>query len=284
MKKFLKCFLILFIPILLTGCDNDDESLNNGGNESEPEVELKLSIDDKNPHWVEDTDVEFDILSGNGGYEVTVENEDIAKASVKETKVSVNFICNGYTKLTVTDTTKRSVQLSFSVYNPTLIPNNYTVFSEKGTTTTIEDLSFFGSGSGYRVESVKGTSARLKIEGKMLTIEALDHGNTYCDVIDGRGTKMPFTAIVVAVYELASENLNVIMKKDQRASISCVWGEGWQIILSHELCKASIIPASKPDGHDTLQIDSYPDKSGNCTITLKNKEGKTAQVYVSVER
>jgi len=283
MKQALRNFLLFFVlSALFVCCGSDDDDNITDDDDNKPESELKLSIDNKGFQWIEDVDLEFDILSGNGGYTVTVENEEIAKATIEDTTVYVNFICNGYTKITISDATERSIELSFSVYNPTLIPHSYIFFMEKGKTAYLEDLSLFGSGSGYKIENVKGVSANLSIEDNKLTLEAVEHGNTYCDIVDGRGTKMPFEAIVVAIHELTTNTLNITMKKDQRSSIKCMWGKGWQITSSGSLCESVMIKSQKPDGYDILQVDSSADIIGDEMISLKDKDGNIAVVNISI--
>jgi hypothetical protein len=278
MEKYLKSLLILCLSVSFTACGSDDDATEIPA----PEYDLKLSIDHNKIHWIKDIDFDFDILSGNGSYTAVIADEDIARVSVEDSIVHINFIRNGYTKLTVTDVTGRSIELSFSVYNPTLVSSNYTVFMEKGQVTSIGDLSFFGSGTGYKVDNMKGGSVMLVISETELVIAANNFGNTYCDIVDSRGTKMPLTVIVVAIHELTSNVLNITMNSDQRASIKCLWGKGWKITSESPFCKSVILTSQKADGYDILQLDSAPDMFGSGTILLMDKDGNIAQVNITI--
>ncbi len=277
MKTILKFTFIFCLTSLFISCDSEKSE-----EFEEPEIikDITLSLKDAF-NWFDEIDVEFDILSGNGGYITTSSDEKMAKVRVEDNKVIVNFLKNGSITVTIEDSKGKTAKTILNVNNSSLAGQNYTLFIEKGSTTTIDDVAF-GAG-GYKIENIRGSSVKLLLDGDNIIVEAMEHGNTYSDLVDKRGSSMNFNIFVVAIHKLTKNNLEINMIKDQRASIICKWGQGWKITSSPFLCDVVVIPSTKPYDYDTVQIDSHPNAWGNEVIHLKDKDGNLAQIVVNIK-
>ncbi|GAB6119196.1 hypothetical protein [Dysgonomonas termitidis] len=279
MKAIFNISFILIISTLFFSCSSEDTSEFEVP--EKPFNTLTLSINQNKIHSVEDVDVEFEILSGNGEYAVTSSDEKIAKSRIEGNKVIVNFISNGFVELDITDSREQTAKVRMSIYSKSLIPSSHTLITEKGSIYTIDDLSF-GVGD-YSLEDIKGTSAEVLIENDILKIKALDHGNTYCKIADKRGTVMDFEVMVAAMANLTSDRLDIEMKRDQRTSVLCLWGKDWKITSPSEACDAVIISNAKPQNVDILQIDTKSDIWGSTSIQLQDKDNNFATVNINIK-
>jgi translation elongation factor EF-1beta len=61
---------------------------------------------------------EFDIHFGNGGYEVSVDNENIVTADVEKSTVKLQPVAKGKTTITITDSAQEKLQFTVHVVEP----------------------------------------------------------------------------------------------------------------------------------------------------------------------
>jgi len=277
MNKWLqRLFSICVFPVLFLNCSSDDVS-------EEPVQavhDLRLSVDN-NLLSVYSTDTVFQILEGNGEYIAQVSDEKIAKVAVDDTTVYVSFISNGWVDITVTDVKGKTASTSMNVYNESLVPTNSIVILMKDSTYVFDFLSF-GAG-GYKFENIEGDCVELSLKDDKIVAKALSYGKIYFDIVDKRGSRSESEVWVVAFYELTADRLDINMISDQRTSIKTLYGKNWAVeSFNKDLCDVTIIPVGPTNPTDIIQIDTYADRIGYCTILLKDDEGNKATVTVSV--
>lgn len=280
-----KLFFFTLICFFIS-CGSDNVFDRGGDEDIEPTKELKLSLDNKKGTiYFEEVETEFDILDGNGDYTVISSDENIAKARVEGTKVYVDFI-GYYTSVTITVTDKREQQKSISMlsHSESLVSPNHTLLTEKGKT-YIDKYINFGAG-GYTIELIKGNSAEATVnENDEIVVEALKYGTTYFKITDKRGTTATYNVIVIAQYNLESENIIIPTTRDQILYIRLLYGKNWNIIDSSKsfFGIVSVHGANEFTEYESLQIDTPKDIVGQGSVTIKNDEGQIATINVKVE-
>lgn len=267
---------------MLAGCSKKDDLI------AEPEAvkkELSLSVKPGNI-YTSNIDFEFEILDGNGGYTVSVSNEEDARATVEGNIVKVNLLKNT-ASITVTDKDDQSASVVINSSAKSLTPTEYGIFIDNGTSYTMKDISF-GEG-GYTIEKIKGTSAEVVVTGNdELRVSAVKPGNSYYKIVDKRGTKAKFEVYVTTAYDFSSKTLEINAINDQIISIIIKQGVGdWKIIgdqTSPIFKKLTMISKGDKDKkYDILNIaTSENEAKGIITIPLQDKAGNTAYVTVNV--
>lgn len=138
-------------------------------------------------------DLEFDILSGNGEYEITISDEGAATATIEGNKVTIDLLKRDVS-LAVSDKSNQSVSLILMSSAKELIPNSYTLLLPKDKTHTL-DIGF-GVGE-YEIETIKGSSASTIVtEDGYIKVTANTVGNSYFMITDKRGSTAPLTVLV----------------------------------------------------------------------------------------
>ncbi|WP_195532090.1 pilus assembly protein N-terminal domain-containing protein [Bacteroides finegoldii] len=169
---------LLSSVILALGCSEDVPSY------SELTVdknEVFIEADGNNPI------VEVNIVQGNGNYRLTVDNEDIATATLEGDKVVINGLKNGQTFVTLVDWTNHSTVITIKVkehFNLTLSETE--VIMLKGGEPI--EISIINGNGGYQVasESENIVTAELNESGKIL-LTAIETGVTNVTVTDADG-------------------------------------------------------------------------------------------------
>lgn len=169
---------LLSSAILALGCSEDVPSY------SELTVdknEVFIEADGNNPI------VEVNIVQGNGNYRLTVDNEDIATATIAGDKVVINGLKNGQTFVTLMDWTNHSTVITIKVkehFNLTLSETE--VIMLKGGEPI--EISIINGNGGYQVASGNEAvvTAELNESGKIL-LTAIETGVTNVTVTDADG-------------------------------------------------------------------------------------------------
>ncbi len=278
-----KAILLLALTFLFGACNKD--------NSIDPEIDiddtgqvLKLSVAG---HVTTDKyDFEFDILSGNGEYEITISDESAAKATIEGNKVTVHLLRRDVS-LTVSDKSDQSVSLIIMSSAKELIPNSYTLLLPKDKSHTM-DIGF-GVG-GYEIETIKGSSATAIVTADDdIQVTANTIGNIYFMITDKRGSTAPLTVLVPSYYDLGYENLKITTSNDERVNIIIKRSEGdWSFVnkpSSPLIIDATILSKANFEmKNDVLQFDTHKDDmKGSTTIYLKDSLGNRASVTVEVK-
>lgn len=280
MKKVL---ILLLITSVFAACSSQDDLI------AEPEAVIKeLSLSIKPGHiYTSNIDFEFEILDGNGGYTVSVSDDEDARATVEGNKVKVNLLKNT-ASITVTDKDNQSASVVINSSAKSLTPSAYGIFIDNGTSYTMKDINF-GEG-GYTIEKIKGTSAEvIVVENDGLKVNALKPGNSYYKIVDKRGAKAKFEVYVTTAYDFYGRTLEITAINDQIISVIIKQGAGeWKIVgeQSSPIFKklTMIAKGDKDKKYDILNIATSENESkGIFTIPLQDKAGNKAYVTVNVK-
>jgi len=275
-----KTLLFLILVFLFTACSSEDEW--NPANETEGDVkELKLSV--SGDISIDGVEYEFDILDGNGGYTLDVD-EEFAKVTITGTKVKVDLLTSAV-NIIITDQKGKNAMVSIFTTAESLVPKNYGLFMRADSIYTMKDIDF-GAGE-YTLQKIKGTSAEAVItENDHVKVTALKPGKTYYKIKDKRGSVASFEIIITDNYDYTGNNLVINTTHDQVINVIFKSGTGWKIMgdPSSPLTERIVLHArGNVDGYDTLQIDtSDDDNKGTVMILLMDDAGNYATVTVHV--
>jgi len=274
-----KALLLLMIGCIITACSTDD-ILDN-----EDDVkELRISA----PNYVttDKLDYDFEIIDGNGDYEISADKEDAIKVTMVGNKVTVHLLTR-HSYVTVSDKSDQSVSFTIESTAKELVPTANTLLLPKDKTYTMKIK--FGVG-GYQIETLEGTSAQAVVtQDDFIKVTAINIGNTYFKIKDRRGTASPFTVVVPSYYDLKDENLQITAINDQRVSITIKTSKtDWtfeQMPTSSLLKDAGLISKGSYEGeYDILQFDTNKeDLKGSTIIYLKDSLGNRASVTVEIK-
>lgn len=274
---------------MFLSCSSDDELSPEQlpGQTEVPEQTEKLTLSVGHVVNTEEIDVEFDILSGNGEYVASVANEDEAKVSIQQNRVKVNLLRNN-AGITITDKKNQSVSLRINSSAKSLVPANYSVIIENGDTYTMKNVTF-GAG-GYTLQKISGTSADARVlENGAINIKSLEPGNSYYKITDKRGTTAVFEVLVTSSFFLESNQLDVKVVNDQKASVWLKLGEGdWRIVESTSSpAIEKVVVIEKGDIDKKFDILSITTSKGSvkgiASIRLQDRAGNYAFVTVHVQ-
>ncbi len=276
-----KALLLLMIGCIFTACSTDD--IVDSEIDSEDDVkELRISA----PNFVttDKLDYDFEIVDGNGDYEISAKEEDAIKVTIVGNKVTVHLL-NRHSYVTVSDKSDQSVSFTIESTAKELVPTANTLLLPKDSTYTMNIE--FGVG-GYQIETLQGTSAGAVVtQDDFIKVTANKIGNTYIKIKDRRGSTSPLTVIVPSFYDLKDENLKITTINDQRVSITIKTSKAdWtfeHMPTSSLLKDAGLISKGSYEGeYDILQFDTNKDDlKGSTTIYLKDSLGN--RVFVTVE-
>lgn len=278
-----KALLLLMIGCLVTACSTDDIVDPEIDNEDDVK-ELKISA----PNYVatDKLDYDFEIIDGNGDYEISAKEEDAIKVTMVGNKVTVHLLTR-HSYVTVSDKRDQSVSFTIESTAKELIPTANTLLLPQDKTNTMKIK--FGVG-GYQIETLEGTSAKAVVTKEdFIKVTANKIGNTYFKIKDKRGTVSPLNVIVPSFYDLKNENLQITAINDQRVSITLKTSKAdWtfeQEPTSSLLKDATLISkGSYEEEYDILQFDTNKDNlKGNTTIYLKDSLGNRALVTVEIK-
>ncbi len=288
MKTIQRISFLLLVSFLFAACSTDD----NSDTDFEEVKELKLSangdiLTEGETIYTEDVDFEFEILQGNGDYTISLSNDESAKFSIEENKVSVNLL-KSHVNITISDKKEQTTLINIVSTAESLVSNGYGILIEEGRTHSMSVN--FGAG-GYIVEKIKGESSTVVVtEDDEVKVTGLKPGNSYYKIKDKRGSTAPLEVLVPSYYDLTDNKVEITAINDQTISIVLKWGEGdWQLVepqtSSPIIEQVFLMPKGDEEKkYDILQIDtSKDDIKGIATIDLKDSLGNKAHVTVKIE-
>lgn len=281
-----KAILLLAITFLFTACSKDniiDPDIDIPDIDDTGQV-LKLSV---NGYVTTDKlDFEFDIVNGNGEYEITTSDEGAAKVTIDGNKVTVHLLTREVS-LTVSDKSDQSVSFTLVSTAKELTPSSYSLLLPENET-YVMDIEF-GIGS-YEIETLKGVSAKAVVTKEDdIRVSANTVGNTYFRITDKRGSTAPLNVIVPSYYDLGNENLKITAINDQRVSIALKKNGGnWSFVNVPSspliINPGIILKGDIEKTTDYLQFDTQnDDMKGSTTINLQDTMGNRASVTVEVK-
>lgn len=265
--------------VLFTACNK---------NKVEPNYELKLSTTEQTV-YTDAIEYSFDIVSGNGDYQVQVEADNrptVGKATVIGNHVKVDLICD-LTRVTITDKSNQTASLIINSSNKSIEIQNHTISLPYGNIhrTTVD----WGAGE-YSILKQSGDAATLTIEGKNKFIVKSTHpGKAYFTIIDQRGTTNGIMVYVADGWDVTSSALKVDVLGDQIYTFPLKYGVGgWKITSqSWELpgdWQTCVLPSDLlQTDHDLLQV-RIPDGRRNeiLSIQLKDKANNNTTITMNV--
>lgn len=278
-----KAFLLLMIGCIITACSTD--------NIVDPEIDIEddvkeLRISAPNYVTTDKLDYDFEIIDGNGDYEISAEVEDAIKVTMEGNKVTVHLLTR-HSYVTVSDKSDQSVSFTIASTAKELVPTANTLLLPKDSTYTMNIE--FGVG-GYQIETLEGTSAQAVVtKDDFIKVTANKIGNTYFKIKDRRGAASPLNVTVPSFYDLKNENLQITAINDQRVSITLKTSKAdWtfeQKPTSSLLKDATLISKGSYEGeYDILQFDTNKDDlKGSTSIYLKDSLGNRASVTVEIK-
>jgi len=274
-----KAVLFFFSICLFIACDKAHDN-------EQPEVVKPLKLSTENYIWIDSLSYTFEITEGNGNYAASIaENSGDANITIKDNKVTVDLLSNSVS-INISDKKGQSAHLTIYSQAKALEPCNYIISMDTASTYTLKNMDF-GLG-GYRVEKVKGTSAKVAVlSNDNLQISTFKSGNTYYDLYDKRGRKTSVKVIVIASYSLTSNLLEISATRDEVVHIALKWGEGgWKLLNDNPSSffeRISLMPLAYDKKYDILQLDIVDGNIGGVSIfDLKDKAGNIARIALKI--
>lgn len=264
-------------------CSSDNEE-----NTTEPEIispiDLVLSVKglvtiDKE----EDIDMVVDILEGNGDYKIHISDEECANAKIIDNKLFISFILNGYVTMTIEDKEGQKDEIRAIIHIPSLISYHCTTFLNINNIYE-DDLSNIEYRAGdFTIENITGKSVEVSIENDILSIKGIAYGKTEFELTDKRGAKIPYTVHVCSVDELMSEQLDLEAVPEQIMHVN-LWSENWTIDYYNTKC-FNVYMHNQAEGgiNNQLQIDVLPNWLGSSYVGIKNENGDSAIINITVK-
>ncbi len=264
---------LLSSAILMFGCSNDDIPSYNELTIDKNEVFIKADSDTPT--------AEVNITEGNGNYKVTVENENIATATMEGTRIIIKGLKNGATTATVMDWAKHSAVITIKVKEDfDLILDNEKLVMLKSTdlTPTTKLVSILSGNGGYQVKSSDENiaTAELTQEGKIL-VTAIETGiaNVIVTDADGKETKLEVT-VCDGLLEL-EDMTGRFWRIGETSNIEIVSGNGgYTVVSDNETVATAVIEGNsiKVTGHEkgeaTLTITDKMELSTTVTILVRD--------------
>lgn len=260
----------LFSSAILTfGCSDDD--LPSYSELTVDKNEVFIQADGGNPT------AEVNILQGNGNYKVSVENENIATASLEGNRVTFTGIKNGSTTATVTDWTKHSTIITLKV------KEDFELLLDKSELVMIKDedltasVSIVRGNGGYEVTSSKPevATAELTADGTIL-ITSLTTGITDVTVTDADGKKAIVKVTVAKGLVELEATEGKVWKVGETSTIAILAGNGGYTVVSDNgnIATAEIID-------DAVSVTAHA--TGETVLTVTDKMGIEAKVTIVVK-
>lgn len=214
----------------------------------------------------------INVKSGNGAYELTVANTNVASASVSGSKITVAGKTVGSTTLTVKDKeTGKTVQVKLSVVEKLSLSKSELTMGVNAS----ETVTVVGSGQ-YTVKSSDEAVAKATISGNKLTVRAGKAGSATISVTDVKtGRASDVNVVVIADLSLSKREITLERgKENQEVVINSGSGEYAVSSANSNVATASVSGTK-------LIIRGVG--QGTTKVSVKdNKTGKVADVQVTV--
>lgn len=231
-----------------------------------------LSLDKSEVNVAPKESAILNVKTGNGAYELTVANTNIAKANISGSKITISAVAIGSTTLTIKDKElNKTVQVKISVVEKLALSKSELLIKSNGE----EVLSVMGSGH-YTIKSSDEAIAKATFSANKLTIKTGKTGTTTISVTDVKtGKATDVKVIVIADVSLSKKEVTIERgKNNQDVVISS--GSGEYTISS---ANSNVATASISGGKLVIRGASQ----GTTQILVKDsKTGKVAEVRVVV--
>lgn len=269
----LLCFFAGFIS-----CDKDDSL-------SDQPKELKLSVTDETV-YTDGTEYFFDIVSGNGNYQVKVDGNGTyfpGKATLTDNHVKVDLVTE-YTQLTITDGKDQTVNLLIVSTDASIKTMNYS-FSISYGSQIKTDLINFGAGK-YEILQQSGGAAEVSIDSNdRFTIKSVSPGYASFLIADQRGTTNGLTVYVQRGWDLTSDQLTVQSNGHEYLTFPLKYGEGgWKIVSpilnDPQIC---VLPKNEQHEYELLQVYVWKETKEPVIFTLEDKAKNRATITINIE-
>ena len=232
--------------------------------------EVFIEADGNNPI------AEVSIIQGNGNYKLTVDNEDIATATLEGDKIAINGLKNGQTFVTIMDCTNHSAVITVKVkeyFDLTLSETELIMIKGEE---PVEISILYGNG-GYQVASGNEAivTAELNESGKIL-FTAIETGVTDVTVTDADG-KTETVKVTVTENLLKLEDITGrFWKVDETLDIAILSGNGEYTVTSNNESVATAVI----DG-DKIKVTGH--QKGDAKLTITDKMGLTQTINIPVK-
>ncbi len=262
---------LLSSTILISGCSNDDIPSYSELTIDKNEVFIKVDSDTPT--------AEVNITEGNGNYKVTVDNENIAVATLEGTQIIIKGLKNGTTTATVMDWAKHSAIITIKVkedFDLKLDNEKLVMLKSVDLIPTTELVSILSGNGGYKVKSNDENiaTAELTQEGKVL-VTAIETGITNVIVTDADGKEAKVEVTVCNGLLELEDMTGKFWRIDETSNIEIVSGNGgYAVVSDNETVATAVIEGNsiKVTGHG----------KGEATLIITDKMGLSSTVTILV--
>ncbi|WP_072530835.1 hypothetical protein [Bacteroides ilei] len=264
---------LLTATLTFGSCSNDS-----------PQLPSMLSFSVGDTIRTDKTSCEFDIVSGNGGYQAYVECTNgytQGSADITGNHVKVELI-DPVTYLTITDKNGYSQKFFIESSDSSLIPVYHSIYLNYGCPM---ESSFNQGVGGYSIIRQTGSHAtELTLGagyGYVLTPLAPD-GRDWYILKDRRGSIFYVEAVTARGCDIRSEATSFQAGKNEMVYFPLKYGEGnWKIISRPDNNSPFILVISKAgkQEYDVLQVQMW-DKDEPMTFVLEDRNGLRTELNV----
>lgn len=257
---------LLGSTMLMFGCSEDLPSYSDL---KVDKTEVFIKADGENPTAI------VNITEGNGNYNVTVADENVATATLNGDEITINGLNNGATTVTVTDWSKHSAVIKVNVKEDFELTLDQTELVMTKATKPIEVNIIAGNG-GYQVESSDSevATAELISEGKV-KVTAVGNGSATIKVTDADGKKASLNVTVCD--QLILEKESEIMAVNGTLNIAITTGSGEYTVTSDNVNVATAVVS---ESGDAIVITGV--SKGEAKITVTDKWNFSASIAIKV--
>lgn len=280
-SNLINAFMLCLAVMFMAGCSKE-----------EGVKELKLSTMESTVQ-TDSIAYAFDIVSGNGGYQVEVntdnKEEPVAKATVSGNHVSVDLL-KPYTRLTVADAAGQAVQLTIESTNRTLQVESQMVMVSYGS--YLRSKLSWGNGGYYVLKHSQDDCAEVTFErdGSFM-VKAVHPGTMHLVVSDSRGTTNELDVSVGPGCDITGSSLTYSLTRQEASygpyTFPIKYGVGeWKIVSSPEALHTPfnlVVPKDKVREQDFLQVYIPKDTVGTLPIMLEDKAGNKVTVTIEIK-
>lgn len=233
----------------------------------------------------------FDIVSGAGGYAVTVEDyvyipgKEISlpagRATLDGKTVTVELLTDAV-DVVISDKAGTEAHVWICSSNSALKHFGWNASIPYGGPSR-NDIGF-GAGAPYKIVYYSDASAEdVAIEGSLLKTGDLRPGRHWYLISDCRGTVRKFEVNVRGGFDIEGENLTVSSKADMRLTFPFKWGRGWKVVEGETGPETFVYNISH--GRDTFFQDTFVVHIGaeSASWTFVDKDGKKAELTIEIE-
>ncbi|GJQ05912.1 hypothetical protein CAPN010_00700 [Capnocytophaga cynodegmi] len=200
--------LMLMASVMFVSCGKDD-------NKVEPPVVHEIKVENDALTILEGESKTIKIVSGNGGYQVKSDNDNVA-VTEKEGVVTITGQKAGKSTISVTDSKGKKVSINVTIN--ALVLDKVEVSLQKAEKATVVIQS--GSGT-YSVSSDNEPIATAELSGTNITITAIADGTASITVTDTKTNKAQHIKVIVktpipeSYYNLSNDKTTLVKWLDE---------------------------------------------------------------------